>query len=277
MTSYKNILIGADPEVFVRNPNHGGFVSGHGMIKGTKRKPFKVDKGAVQVDGTALEFNIDPAATEDQFVQNVGSVLGQLRTMVTGYDLCYEPVAEFDPEYFKKGIPASAKQLGCDPDFNAWGLCPNDPPDGKRTFRTGAGHIHIGWTQGQDIDDPEFFMECAEVSRHLDYYIGIQSLLWDPDPRRRELYGKAGCFRPKPYGVEYRTLSNRWLESDLLQRWIYRSVVKALSDLEDGYKPEEDYADIAQTIINDNLTDWPKWNFVDIKGHSLPPMLKKAA
>ncbi len=38
--------------------------------------------------------------------------------------------------------------------------------------------------------------------------------MYDKDTERRGMYGKAGAFRPKPYGVEYRTLSNAWLSND---------------------------------------------------------------
>ena len=55
------ILVGCDPEVFVAKG--GKFISAHGMIPGTKKAPHKVERGAVQVDGMALEFNIDPAAS----------------------------------------------------------------------------------------------------------------------------------------------------------------------------------------------------------------------
>lgn len=274
---FQNVLVGADPELFVRNPNSGQFVSGHDMIQGTKEQPFAVNKGAVQVDGVALEFNIDPSATEDAFCTNIRDVRAQLAAMVPGYVLVPEPVADFDPTYFKRGIPARAKVLGCDPDFNAWTLQPNETPNGRRNFRTGAGHIHIGWTNGADPHSPEHYLLCAEVSKQLDYYLGVSSLLWDPDNRRRELYGKAGAFRPKTYGVEYRVLSNRWLASELLTRWVYRATRKALTDLDAGIRQEDFYGPMAQEIIDNSQTDWPSWDVIKIAGLVQPPALRKAA
>ena len=55
------ILVGCDPEVFVKQ--NGVFKSAFGLIKGDKKNPQKIRNGAVQVDGMALEFNIDPAAS----------------------------------------------------------------------------------------------------------------------------------------------------------------------------------------------------------------------
>ena len=51
--------VGADPEIFLGDAD-GGLVSAYGLIKGDKEHPFPVTNGAVQVDGMAAEFNIDP-------------------------------------------------------------------------------------------------------------------------------------------------------------------------------------------------------------------------
>lgn len=251
------ILIGADPEFFLKNPNSGAFVSGHGLIPGDKRNPFQVPHGAVQVDGTALEFNIDPAATADEFVLNTERVLGTLRDMVDpGYKFAFEPVADYDPEYFS-GLPDQVKVLGCDPDFNAWTGARNDPPPMDLPMRTASGHIHIGWTNNADPFSANHIADCHTVVKQLDYFLGVNSLLWDSDNRRRSMYGLAGACRYKPYGVEYRTLSNRWLASPLLQRWIFAATQKAIDSLESGKIYHEIYGDSARTIIDKNIVDWP--------------------
>ena len=54
--------------------------------------------------------------------------------------------------------------------------------------------------------------------KFLDLLIMIPTMLLDNGPgaaRRKEKYGKAGCFRPTPYGVEYRTPSCCWLRSPM--------------------------------------------------------------
>lgn len=258
MKLFENILIGADPELFLRNPNSGAFISAHNYVKGTKEEPFLVDKGAVQLDGTAAEFNIDPASNANEFVVNISTVMGQLSEMTkgSGYVLSASPVADFDPAYFDTEIPMSSKVLGCNPDYNAWELCPNATPEGDRPFRTGSGHVHIGWGSGFDCFDPDHFQKCAEVCRQLDHHLGLYSLLWDGDNRRRELYGKAGAFRPKPYGVEYRVLSNAWLKNELLQRWVYAATVAAMRDLDEGVRYEDYHGDFARRAIDENNVTW---------------------
>lgn len=220
-----NLLIGADPEVFVYK--NGSVVSGHGLVPGTKRKPFKVDNGAVQVDGMALEFNIDPAASEEEFSYNITSVLSTLKSMVPEFELLPEPYVEFTQEYMDTQ-PAVAKRMGCDPDFDAWGMCVNQSPSSASLARTGGGHIHIGWTEGADYEGIEHFMECCEVVKALDSTLYIASKVFDSDERRRSLYGNIGAFRPKSYGVEYRVLSNAWLKDVELIKYIYRFVTDVL-------------------------------------------------
>lgn len=234
--------VGCDPEVFVRNPNSGQFVSAHNMIKGDKKNPFKVPDGAVQVDGMALEFNIDPAEDAGQFVRNVKSVYNTLQGMVPGYELVNHPFVDFGEEYMKTQ-PEEAKELGCDPDFNAWTSLENPRPDGERSFRTAAGHIHIGWTEDMDVSDPSHFQDCIEVAKQMDWALGVPSLLWDQEDRRRSMYGNWGAFRPKPYGCEYRTLSNAWLNSEALMEHIFNTVQLAMNDLAGGHRYSNFYGD----------------------------------
>jgi hypothetical protein len=275
-TDVSKILIGADPELFVKNLNSGHFVSAHDLLPGTKYEPFKVPYGAVQVDGTAAEFNIDPASTADEFVRNINAVRGTLGSMLPGYNLSPEPVALFDTSYFKS-IPNEAKRLGCDPDYNGWTYQVNPHPNpGKRPFRTGAGHIHIGWTENRDVYETDHFEMCAAMARQMDYYLGIWSLLWDKDPTRRQLYGKAGAFRPKPYGMEYRVMSNAWLSSPILIRWVYNSAVRGVEAFMSDAKMENFFTDAAKEIIDNNETDWlTKYDF-DIDVPPLPKEYLKA-
>lgn len=266
------VLVGADPELFMKHPDNGAFVSAHDRIPGTKWEPHKVPFGAVQVDGTALEFNIDPATSVEEFVHHINAVRDTMVKMVPGYNVVAEPTARFDPDYFKFEIPSSARELGCNPDFNGWTETVNPRPDPQgEPFRTASGHLHIGWTEGADVEDRDHFLLCCKVARQLDYYLGMYSLLWDKDATRRQLYGKAGAFRPKPYGMEYRVLSNRWLDNDALMRWIYNTIQVAMADGFAGLWAEDTYGDIAREVIDNNLVDWPEeFPHVDLNLEALP-------
>ena len=270
-------LIGADPELFVKQDNR--FVSAHGLIPGTKIEPFKVDRGAVQVDGCALEFNIDPANNVDEFVSNIKSVGKSLRAMVPNHEIIFEPVAHFDPEYFNTQVPAEAKELGCEPDYNAYTGEANPRPEGERPFRTASGHIHIGWTNDVDPYDPAHFADCMEVVKQLDFYVGVPSLLWDRDNTRRSMYGKAGAFRPKSYGCEYRVLSNRWLTSDALMKYVYNNTIDGMNDLMNGKKTRgQRHGDLAKRIIDANDVGLVEtaWSGIFGSGQRKPALPKAA-
>lgn len=240
------LKIGADPELFVEYD--GKIVSGYGLIKGTKEKPEPVADGAVQVDGLALEINIKPATTCVGFVSHILSVLHDLDLMLPHHKLIFQSTAQFDPKYLKT-LPLNALVLGCDPDYNAWTKERNNQPDASVSFRTAAGHVHIGWTENESIEDAGHLSICYRVVQQLDFFLGLPSVLFDPDIQRRELYGKAGAFRAKPYGVEYRVLSNKWLQSQNLMEWVYTQTVDAVHKLRAGYCLADRYGDI-QEIIN---------------------------
>jgi hypothetical protein len=69
----------------------------------------------------------------------------------------------------------------------------------------------------------------------MDLFLGVPSIFMDTDktaPRRRTLYGQAGRFRVKPYGMEYRSLSSFWLASPILVELIYDVSKFVLEQLE---------------------------------------------
>jgi hypothetical protein len=243
-----NILIGADPELFVKH--QGNIVSGFGLIKGDKKDPFLVDNGAVQVDGMALEFNIDPAKNEAEFVYNINSVMAQLKDMVPEFEVVAQPTAHFSRDYMS-AQPKEALELGCDPDFDAWrdGTV-NVKPDQDKPMRTGAGHIHIGWCEDEDASCPIHLSSCIAITKQMDAYLGVASVLFDADTERREMYGKAGAFRPKTYGVEYRVLSNFWLSSPELISFVYQTAMLAMDELVKGNRAFECEGMSPQEIID---------------------------
>src|SRR5690606_27611941 len=101
-------------------------------------------------------------------------------------------------------------------------ICVNDPPAAHTLLRTAGGHIHVGY------DNPDNAMS-ADIVLAMDVMLGVPSVLIDGDTRRRQMYGKAGCFRFKEYGLEYRTLSNFWIMSEERIRWAFRQTQQAVA------------------------------------------------
>lgn len=229
--------IGSDPELFIQNSKTGRFVSAYGrrgpMFPGTKAEPHKVECGAIQVDGVAAELNITPAYSSEEFEHNLFTVMQQLSKMVANvnpdYRLKAVPTAHFMPKYFAS-LPDEAKELGCDPDYSCYTGKENPRPQTDKPFRTGAGHIHIGWRKDNISPTDEGHMrDCILVTKQLDKYLLFASTDWDKDEERRKLYGAAGSFRPKPYGMEYRPLSNAFLPVGIHHAYsITQAVMKAI-------------------------------------------------
>lgn len=235
--------IGSDPECFVTDGED--IVSIYGKMPGTKENPYKVTDGAIQVDGFATEFNTEPTPLvkegEKIFSQSVTKVYNQMRPYLLEHGLAFSPViSKIFTSKFLDAQPEASKELGCDPDYNVWtGLTNTSPPANTRQ-RVVGGHIHIGWGQGFESNDPEHILTCKEVVKQLDVVVGLSSVLDTPDERvmqevnRRKQYGKAGSFRIKPYGVEYRTLSNYWVFNPALRDSVYRRCVFAIDQLVSG-------------------------------------------
>ena len=231
---------GCDPEIFLNK--NGKAISAYGLIPGDKKNPFKTDGGAVQVDGMATEFNTDPIDQNDfeGFNINIIKQIKQIKAMVgSGVSLSIVPVQDFDEKTMAEA-PDEAKELGCDPDYNAYTLEPNPRPEGEDVlFRTGAGHIHIGWGADIPVDNEDHIKICADFVKMLDLFVGFFMTYIDREPRRRELYGKAGAFRPKSYGVEYRTPSNVWIKNRNYRYLIHKLTNLAITRHTQGYTPEQ--------------------------------------
>lgn len=240
-----SFTIGCDPEVFVQR--NGKAISAHGLIPGSKKEPFPTANGAVQVDGLALELNTTPVDLDDfqGFNTNVVKQIACLRDMVNEgkepkdrINLALRPVMDFDQEVLD-AAPEEAKELGCDPDFSAYTMEANPRPNGTVNFRTGAGHIHIGWGADIPVENKQHMEICAGFIKALDCTVGLFMTVIDREPRRRDLYGKAGAFRPKSYGVEYRTPSNVWIKNAATRELVHYLVKKAVDWHSRGYKPSQ--------------------------------------
>lgn len=242
------IPIGSDPEFFLFDTEKNMNISAHDYIPGTKQKPEKLKHGAVQLDGTAAEFNIDPAHSREEFVHNITEVLSQVRKMVPKHiAFQFKPSVVYEKTYFDTLVPNSCKELGCDPDFNAFnGGKINPVPNNKTTMRTAGGHLHFGFSDGKsDVKDMEHIKDCCALIQQVSNYFTYFETLWDKDGKRREMYGAPGAFRPKSYGVEYRSLSTAWLGNPKLWPWIYDScqwITEAALEGRDirGYTPWPD-------------------------------------
>jgi hypothetical protein len=106
-------------------------------------------------------------------------------------------------------------------------------------------HIHCGY------DNPDIETSLILI-KYFDAYIGLPSILLDDDNNRRNLYGKAGCFRLCDYGFEYRVLSSMFLRNKSFLTFVWEGIVRALYAYSQGYElPNPDQ--IQEAINNSNV------------------------
>lgn len=223
----KNITLGTDPELFLKKDDK--IISAIGKIGGSKSdpQPISEDGHFIQEDNVAIEYNIPPCVSRKDWVYHNNFVKDYLETLVSGmgYTLAIQPSALLDDDQLDNDI---AKLAGCEPDFDVWKEGINQPADLSSTnLRSAGGHISIGWdnpTQEQQLD----------MVKAMDATVGLESVLLDDDTRRKELYGKAGCFRFRDYGIEYRSLSNFWIKSDESLQWSWDKTMEAIDLLNTG-------------------------------------------
>lgn len=248
---FSNVTIGCDPELFLKN-NEGKFIASCDKIGGTKEQPLQIvglPQGfAVQEDNVAVEFCIPPAHSKVEFVSNISDVIAEIRSRYVnpiGLELAFGVASyNFTEDQLQHD---KAKEFGCTPDYNVYTMEENIKPKSEEGLRTAGGHIHVGWANPTDS-------ERSSLIRACDIVLGLPSLFIDEDVKRRQMYGKAGAFRPKAYGVEYRTLSNFWVQSKELTEWAYEQTMKAVDLAANGGKKLLDpaIAAMVQMAINKN-------------------------
>jgi len=227
--------------VFLRDKETKQIISAVDKFPGTKDFPYPLDRGALQVDGHALEFNTEPVSSENEFVEVVSHVFGQVKQFVEAthphLEITLQPVARFDASYFAN-LPEYSKMLGCNPDYSAQTGKELSAPDITNVpIRTGSGHIHIGWTNDEDPFDEANFKKRFILANRITPYLLKAAKAWETpeSDARRIYYGREGAFRPKPYGVELRALDNLWLESPERMLSVFRAA-------KNGFEQEYHYA-----------------------------------
>lgn len=250
MNTNSQITVGADPECFLID-GAGKLISSIDRIGGSKEKPLPIDDEgcAIQEDNVAVEYNIPPCKNAAEFIHYNKKVLAHIaeRAREMGLGLSVQASGRFDEDQLMAS--PKAMEFGCEPDFNAWDGGNQNPRPRSEDFqlRSAGGHIHIGNIKGMDI---------LAVVKAMDLFVGCQMLTFDKDTRRRELYGKAGAFRPKKYGVEYRTASNAWIASDELIAWAFNQTEKAVEYVRHyGDAALNEYGKMIQDCINNSDTE----------------------
>lgn len=253
----KTFTLGSDPEFFLRD-SQGALQSAIGLIPGDKYYPSKLaDVGSILADNIMLEVNPLVSHSLEEFVKNHSSIMAEMEAVLSDYGISidYLSSAVVAPDELLQH--PDAMRFGCEPDFNAWknGLTanPSATPETAGNLRSAGGHIHVGFEAGKDLSIRK------QLIKNLDLVLGVPSVIIDSNgDLRKSLYGKAGAFRPKfvidgSYdGAEYRTLSNFWMSSPRLVKWVYSSIQTLFDNFGDFSQLANKHKKDILSCINNN-------------------------
>jgi len=221
------ITLGCDPELFLENELE--IISAEGLVGGTKKFPREVEGYPghfVQEDNIMVEFNIPPTNVLQDFTDSIKNMLEYIEGVanIQGFKTSKLASGKINPLFLNT---PQAKTIGCEPDFNVYSEEQNPIIEINENFRSCGGHIHVGYPNSNEETS-------AKIIKAMDITLGLNSLLLDKDDNRRKYYGKAGSFRFKSFGLEYRTLSNFWIFSDDLIKWAFEGTFYALQLVKSG-------------------------------------------
>ncbi len=233
--------IGTDSEIPITDGKT--YRSVIGLIRGTKDCPVLTSFGNIQEDNVLAEFAIDPCNNVDKWVTLINAAKNHLALLMEGHGFKLHINSCITLPDFELEEPM-AWAFGCDPDYNAYTNRQNPKPEGMGPKRVAGGHIHVGHANAMGANQKRWLI------KYMDMYLGLPSIVLDDTAEsreRRQYYGKAGAFRPKPYGVEYRTLSNFWIADNDLIKWAYYQTEKAVQ----AFEAQPQYAGIdLRPVIN---------------------------
>jgi hypothetical protein len=216
--------IGSDVECFLRNSS-GQIINASSAIKHNKDKPYRKQKIKIYYDNILAEFNIPPCTNGKDFVIHITNGLYLLEKIACPNKIDVTAAAIIDDSILEN---KNASENGCNDETNAYTLEVNTEIEKfikTSRFRTSGGHIHIGF----DEEDIELFDASIKplFIFMLDLFLGVPSVLLDRDMtqiNRRQAFGKAGAYRSKSYGLEYRVLSSWWITKPEYTALIYNIV-----------------------------------------------------
>jgi len=198
------VTFGSDPELFfVKN---GQIVPSNDVIT--------TDGGDVTRDGFQLELNPQGHTCREIAGSNIARALFRAEEIASniGAELSIAVGVTVGDEAWKKST-FETRRFGCNPTSNVYQKINRLATGMRIRFRSGAGHIHIGGLNAHEKAD------LPTIVKLMDIIGGNTAVLIDRDENnahRRKYYGRAGEYRPKQYGLEYRVFSNFWLRHYVL-------------------------------------------------------------
>lgn len=212
-TKFWKHYLGSDPEFFFKKD---GKVVGAEKVLPKGGFLSLSNSGCVIIDGVQGELNPRPSDCRESHLFFIAHLLNDIKGM--GYEISFSNTVDVSKDELETLSPA-CQGFGCSPSKNVYGSNPVRVSDASKFYkRSAGGHIHLGISEG-GYDEEAY----KKMVRLLDILVGNTCVLIDRDENnkvRRENYGRAGEYRTPKHGLEYRTLSNFWLDSYTLGHFV---------------------------------------------------------
>lgn len=229
----KSITLGSDPELHIFDNQEGKVVSSLRILGRDKNDPIDLGDGIkVYSDNALAENSFPPCESISGIMARMGDVFARTQTHLGArYTLLPKAAHYYGYDELKE---ASLWLAGCNPNIDVYAKRLNPPARFTDDLRTGSFHIHLGHEGLKTNNDRETMVML------LDVFAGCASVIFDKDETatmRRNLYGRAGEFRPTPYGIEYRVLGNWCLRSNLITELVWDLIHHSIHHFEIGDAP----------------------------------------
>lgn len=255
MKKLENITIGTDAEVFLMYEDC--VISAIGVIGGSKDEPKDIDNNCfIQEDNILAEFNIPPVTTKEEFISYISYCKDWIEINFPELKLHFSSSEMV--EDFVVSTP-KAKEFGCEPDCivdltNKSDEMNKDKYDimnqqrAQQNVRTSGFHIHIGYKNSNHKTN-------REIVKLFEKYVTIPLLDEDNDQHdRRKMYGKAGSYRHKPYGVECRSLGGYFIKNEETISKVWDLVQVVIEKYNQGERVSKHEFKQIKQIINNKQT-----------------------
>jgi hypothetical protein len=258
-------MLGCDPEFFFADSKSGKVIGSEKILKKSDKERCLV------IDGVQAELNPAPSFCRQLLAGSIQTCFIQLRNALKarGIDAVVKVDSLVDITQAElDSLSEGCQVFGCAPSTNIYSEGENKTSkikvDAKKYLkRSAGGHIHLGNAFSTYLNQTQFpehgeYAEYVKIAKRieqalkkspdimiavLDIVVGNTCVLMDRsegNKERRANYGRAGEYRLKPYGIEYRSLSNFWLRSYQLMSFVTglcRFAVHCVSES----TPENDY------------------------------------
>lgn len=238
MKNKLDLTLGSDPELMIHNTRTMMPCSAINVLQNDKHNPIDLGDGAkMYADNVLVECSFPPSNSKDQMIDRLKIVFAKMQQRLgSGYRLLPKTAHTYCKSELEHPM---AWQSGCDPNFDVYAKGKNHPAGFKDGLRTGSFHLHIGNRFFKKKDQHLLLTPISKSNavRIMDMVVGCASVVFDRDDTsiiRRKLYGRAGEFRPTPYGIEYRVLGNYALRSPDLTMLVLDLTTHAMSIIERG-------------------------------------------